>query len=35
LAKNGFDLLESVRTTIRMDAGKPITGILFIARKAD
>jgi predicted TPR repeat methyltransferase len=35
LAKKGFDLLESVRTTIRMDAGKPITGILFIARKAD
>jgi predicted TPR repeat methyltransferase len=35
LQEKGFDLLESVRTTIRMDAGKPITGILFVARKAD
>lgn len=33
LTAKGFNLLDNTRTTIRMDAGKPISGILFIARK--
>lgn len=33
LKEKGFNLLESTRTTIRMEAGKPISGILFVARK--
>lgn len=33
LNDKGYSLLESVRTVIRTDAGKPVSGILFIARK--
>lgn len=33
LSENGFDLLKLRRTTIRMDGGKPISGILFLASK--
>ncbi len=31
LAAAGFDLCEVERTTIRMDGGKPVLGILFVA----
>uniref|UniRef100_A0A7C1NTS8 Methyltransferase domain-containing protein n=1 Tax=Agrobacterium albertimagni TaxID=147266 RepID=A0A7C1NTS8_9HYPH len=35
LNENGFDLVKLSRTTIRMDGGKPVSGILFLAsRKA-
>ena len=35
LDENGFDLVKLSRTTIRMDGGKPVSGILFLAgRKA-
>ena len=33
LSENGFDLLKLRRTTIRMDAGKPVSGILFLASR--
>lgn len=33
LSEKGFGLLESMRTVIRMDAGNPVSGILFITRK--
>ncbi len=33
LARHGLDLLEARRTVIRMDAGKPIHGILFLSKK--
>lgn len=33
LARYGLDVLDATRTTIRMDAGKPIRGILFLSRK--
>lgn len=32
-AARGFELLAVERTVIRMDAGQPISGILFLARK--
>ncbi|MCA1403910.1 class I SAM-dependent methyltransferase [Ensifer sp. IC3342] len=32
-AEHGFSLVATERTTIRMDAGKPIAGILFLAWK--
>ncbi|MBB4183865.1 putative TPR repeat methyltransferase [Sinorhizobium terangae] len=32
-AERGFSLVATERTVIRMDAGKPIAGILFLARK--
>ncbi|MBB3944736.1 putative TPR repeat methyltransferase [Rhizobium skierniewicense] len=34
LSVSGFQMLESRKTTIRKDAGKPLSGILFLARKA-
>lgn len=35
LDENGFDLVKLLHTTIRMDGGKPVSGILFLAgRKA-
>lgn len=33
LAENGFDVLTLTRTTIRMDGGKPVFGILFLASR--
>lgn len=33
LAENGFDVLRLTRTTIRMDGGKPVLGILFLASR--
>lgn len=33
LDENGFDLVKLSRTTIRMDGGKPVSGILFLARR--
>lgn len=33
LSRYGFDLMEGTETTIRKDAGKPLPGILFLARK--
>lgn len=33
LAAKGFDVVANEKTTIRTDGGKPISGILFIARK--
>ena len=33
LAENGFDVLVLTRTTIRMDGGKPVFGILFLASR--
>ncbi|WP_207588549.1 class I SAM-dependent methyltransferase [Rhizobium sp. ZX09] len=32
LERAGFDLMEIRKTTIRKDAGKPLSGILFLAR---
>ncbi|MFB9950053.1 methyltransferase domain-containing protein [Rhizobium puerariae] len=34
LARFGLDLLGLERTVIRMDAGKPVRGILFLSRKS-
>jgi predicted TPR repeat methyltransferase len=34
LAESGFEMVTLRRTTIRMDGGKPISGILFLASKA-
>jgi predicted TPR repeat methyltransferase len=34
LQAHGFEVLESTRTGIRKDGGKPLFGILFLARKA-
>ncbi|MBN8950110.1 MULTISPECIES: methyltransferase [unclassified Rhizobium] len=34
LADHGFTVLELVRSVIRMDGGKPVHGILFIASKS-
>jgi predicted TPR repeat methyltransferase len=31
LEENGFDLVKLLHTTIRMDGGKPVSGILFLA----
>lgn len=33
LAENGFDVLVLTRTTIRMDGGKPVFGILILASR--
>lgn len=33
LAENGFKVLTLTRTTIRMDGGKPVFGILFLASR--
>jgi predicted TPR repeat methyltransferase len=33
-ARHGLTLVESENTVIRMDAGKPVRGILFLSRKA-
>jgi predicted TPR repeat methyltransferase len=33
LGENGFDVLTLTRTTIRMDGGKPVSGILFLASR--
>ncbi len=33
LAAHGMDVLDIVKTTIRKDAGKPLSGILFLSRK--
>ena len=33
LEENGFELLKLTRTTIRMDGGKPVSGILFLASR--
>ena len=33
LARHGLDFLETQKTVIRMDAGKPINGILFLSKK--
>jgi len=30
---HGFDMLKTERTTIRFDAGTPVSGVLFLARK--
>lgn len=32
-AAHGFDMVRSERTTIRFDAGSPVSGVLFLARK--
>lgn len=32
-AAHGFDILASEQSTIRFDAGKPVSGVLFLARK--
>jgi predicted TPR repeat methyltransferase len=32
LERTGFSLIEISKTTIRKDAGKPLSGILFLAR---
>jgi predicted TPR repeat methyltransferase len=34
LADNGFDVVVLTRTTIRMDGGKPVFGILFLASRS-
>ena len=34
LAESGFEALTLVRSTIRMDGGKPVHGILFLAATA-
>jgi predicted TPR repeat methyltransferase len=34
LVESGFEMVTLRRTTIRMDGGKPISGILFLASKA-
>jgi len=34
LARYGFDLLDLQKTVIRLDAGKPVYGILFLSRKS-
>lgn len=34
LAKFGFQVLETTKTTIRMDGGKPVFGILFVAARS-
>jgi len=34
LADHGFIVLDLARSIIRMDAGKPVHGILFITRKS-
>jgi predicted TPR repeat methyltransferase len=34
LSRHGLKLLDMCRTIIRMDAGKPVNGILFLARKS-
>lgn len=33
IARHGFQTLQTRRQTIRMDGGKPVAGILFIARR--
>ncbi|MDS7596105.1 class I SAM-dependent methyltransferase [Agrobacterium tumefaciens] len=33
LAESGMDVLDVEKTTIRKDAGKPLSGILFLSRK--
>jgi predicted TPR repeat methyltransferase len=33
-ARHGLDVAETVKTTIRKDGGKPVSGILFLTRKA-
>ncbi len=33
LAAHDMDVLDIVKTTIRKDAGKPLSGILFLSRK--
>lgn len=35
LGSHGFDVLDLRRQTIRMDGGKPVAGILFIAARID
>lgn len=35
LERTGFSLIEIRKTTIRKDAGKPLSGILFLARAKD
>ena len=32
-AAHGFEIIETVKTTIRKDGGKPVSGILFLTRK--
>lgn len=32
-ARHGFEVLKTVRTTIRKDGGKPVAGMLFLTRK--
>lgn len=34
LARTGFQVLETGKTTIRMDGGKPVPGILFVAARS-
>ncbi|PDT18517.1 SAM-dependent methyltransferase [Rhizobium sp. J15] len=33
LARHGLEILETVKTVIRKDGGKPVSGILFLTRK--
>lgn len=35
LARHSLEIVETMKTTIRKDAGKPLPGILFLARKPD
>ncbi|WP_064693690.1 class I SAM-dependent DNA methyltransferase [Rhizobium aegyptiacum] len=34
LSRHGFEILKIVKTVIRKDGGKPVSGILFLTRKA-
>ncbi|MBX5226054.1 MULTISPECIES: class I SAM-dependent methyltransferase [unclassified Rhizobium] len=34
LARHGFEILKIVRTVVRKDGGKPVSGILFLTRRA-
>jgi predicted TPR repeat methyltransferase len=34
-AAHGLEILDIVKTTIRKDGGKPVSGILFLTRKTD
>lgn len=34
LSRHGFETVQTVKTVIRKDGGKPVSGILFLARKA-
>jgi predicted TPR repeat methyltransferase len=33
LARHGFQILKTVKSVIRKDGGKPVSGILFLTQK--